>query len=391
MVMDIQHNIRKIYVIGAANQALFFAAVLVPLFIEAGLSVGQTFILESIFALTLMITEIPSGYLSDRWGRRNTLSVGGIFGLLGLMVFAFAQNLLSFAMAEVLLALGVSFFSGTTEAILYETLSEMHATDKYSQIFGRQQFIGFITAAAAALLGGVMGAISLRGTLWLTMIPYLLALVAVLLLQEPKRHKLEGTQHLKSMVKILKGAFAHDIRLRSAVLVFSSLSVMFLILAWFAQPYQIKAGLPITLFGFAYAFMMMGSGLGAKWSYFLQRKFSDRSLLLFSATTIVVSLVSLGNAAALWGIGLFIIARVASGLIRPVMSNTINSMTDSDVRATILSAQSFVTSLGFVVVSAVVGYVTDRIGFSQTMVFLGFIAGLTLILLYVPLRKVLTT
>ena len=53
---------------------------IVPLFQSKGLGMQEIFALQTIFALAMLVSEVPSGYLADVFGRRKIILCGAIGG-----------------------------------------------------------------------------------------------------------------------------------------------------------------------------------------------------------------------------------------------------------------------------------------------------------------------
>jgi MFS family permease len=89
---------------------------------ENGLNVTQVFILQSVYSLSIVLLEIPSGYFADVLGRKNTISLGAILGFVGYAIYSVTSGFWGFFIAEVLLGFGQSMISGADSALLYDSL-----------------------------------------------------------------------------------------------------------------------------------------------------------------------------------------------------------------------------------------------------------------------------
>jgi len=68
------------------------------------------------------LLEIPSGYISDRFGHKNTLILAKCFMLISTLFFVFSSSLIHFILGSSFIALGFAFTSGTASAFLHNTL-----------------------------------------------------------------------------------------------------------------------------------------------------------------------------------------------------------------------------------------------------------------------------
>jgi MFS family permease len=71
------------------------------------------------------LSEIPSSYLADRWGRKKTMIAGVLFSLIHWILLIFAHNFIVFLIAFIFASIQYSFFSGTDDALVYDTNREL--------------------------------------------------------------------------------------------------------------------------------------------------------------------------------------------------------------------------------------------------------------------------
>ena len=143
----------------------------------------------SVPSLAQLVTDIPLGFLSDRVGRRPTLILGALVSLAYTIMYAASHTYTVLVVAAALEGLARSLFSGTGAALLYDTLVEEDAAGEYALHSGRITAAQVAAFGVASLVGGAVGTVwSLRVAFWLTLAPQTVALGAVLLLHEPRRH-----------------------------------------------------------------------------------------------------------------------------------------------------------------------------------------------------------
>ncbi len=352
-----------------------------------GLNLKQIMLLQSGFALTVFILEIPTGYLADRWGRRNTLVLGCCFGFAAYISYATSETFWRFLLAEILVGVGSSLLSGTIEAMTYDTLLELGRAREYRKIAGNQAFYEFNTEAASGILGGLLGAVSLVLPLWLTAIPMALAVLTAASLQEPKRHTLKEPQHLKAILRTSAHALFKHPGLRMVILTFGLISSLSLIFFWFFQPYQSLVGVPVALFGITHALTVAAGAFAAKSVSWFEKRVDDRLLLIIPALVTVFCFLSLSLPPASFLLIFFLISRLSWHFVGPLSADLINRMTSSDVRATVLSVRSFFSRLLFVCASPFVGALADARGIPYALSISGVIGGIVLVLAFVSMRS----
>lgn len=380
----IKANIWKLYTIISMQETLLFIGVLYPFLQSNGITTAQYFVLQGFFALCIVLLEIPSGYLSDRWGRKNTLILGSICGCIGIFTYALSTHFIHFLVGESFMALAFSCYSGTTEAMFFDTLLVLGKEKHYRKIAGNFLSFRFGANALSAIAGGIIAVTwSLRATMWCTA-PFMIgSLIVSLMLVEPSRHKLQENRHVKAMLGIATHTLARNIPLKNVILLSTIVSAMTFALVWFTQPYQSLIGFPLAIFGVPHAIALF---LGVALSQIiprLERKVDDRLLFIGIVATVVISYLLLGYLVSIIGLAVIIIGRTAYGALMPVTSDLINRMTTSDVRATVLSIRSLGEKLLFAVASPFLGYIADVYTLNQAMLLTGIFGGVaTVILLF---------
>lgn len=100
MPRSAQTNIGKLYALSALRETLVFGGVMY-LFLETiNVTINQYFLIIAFFSLFLVVMEIPSGYLSDQWGRKKTLLLGSVAASIGMLLWATANGFMQYMVGE---------------------------------------------------------------------------------------------------------------------------------------------------------------------------------------------------------------------------------------------------------------------------------------------------
>ena len=102
------------------------------LFADSGLSDAEISALFALWSAVGIITEVPSGALADRFGRRTALVVGALVQALGYASWVVFPEFLGF----VLWGLGGALASGAQEALLHDGLVAVGAAQHYARVQG---------------------------------------------------------------------------------------------------------------------------------------------------------------------------------------------------------------------------------------------------------------
>lgn len=206
-------NIRCFILLRLFFNARFYYPVFTVLFLDYGLTVEQFATLNAIWALTIVLAEVPSGALADVLGRRALLLFTAGSMVVEMAFIAFVPlgfgNLvyLAFLANRILSGLAEAMASGADEALAYDSLKQHGLEKQWSHVLDiqmRVQSAGYVIAMTlgaavfdSALLNRIVAAIgwnlqlnqqiTMRFPVYLTLLLALLALVTTLLMQEEKK------------------------------------------------------------------------------------------------------------------------------------------------------------------------------------------------------------
>ncbi|WP_338803009.1 MFS transporter [Xenorhabdus griffiniae] len=107
-----------------------------PFLTHKGLSVSEVFFIQSVLAFSIVITQVPSGLFTDKFGNKKALVLAGIFkGIGGIMAWAM-EGFVPMMIAWFFIGLANSFYSGTNVSVIYRSsLAQGKKTDFVSNIY----------------------------------------------------------------------------------------------------------------------------------------------------------------------------------------------------------------------------------------------------------------
>lgn len=135
------------------------------------------------------LSEVPTGILSDRIGRRKTMILSSFLFLLSFIAFALAGTMFP----KLLLLAGATTWgvacavsSGTDDAFMYETMQELRKADKYDILYARSKAFGQIGLATGAVIAAFVTYFwSLAVLAWVSVVFGMLHLIVTLGFVEP--------------------------------------------------------------------------------------------------------------------------------------------------------------------------------------------------------------
>jgi hypothetical protein len=344
-------NIAKIAVMQMAENVQFLTPVFALFVVRQGLAIDAFFLLMAIYNGSWLALEVPSGYASDRLGRKVTLIIGSIGNFLGTALLLVSHDFWQFAAAFFLLAIGSSFESGTMEAMVHESLHERNEEGHSREILRRIFAASFTAQAIGAIAGGLLASIDLSWPVIATL-PFMgLHLILALSLREPTEHGAEEAKREETLLPIVGRTLTENSPVRALIAVYAVISTMTLCLFWASQPYQERSMLPLALFGVFHAVAQYMNAWISKRMIGIEKRVSDTAILIGTAVLITLCCLILSTRISLILLPFLLLGRGLFGVIHPFTSDVINTLTPKASRATVLSVRQFAAKALFAVVS----------------------------------------
>src|SRR5207237_8216315 len=92
----------------------------VPYLATLGITMRQLMELQAVFALVVLCGEVPSGLLSDLWGRKKTLLLGSTLKAVSFSLLPLWSSYEGFLFYHLTMGIALSMISGGDVALLYD-------------------------------------------------------------------------------------------------------------------------------------------------------------------------------------------------------------------------------------------------------------------------------
>lgn len=171
------------------------------LYLTSHWSLEQAMLLSGIYYVAVVTLEVPSGYLSDRLGRRTTLMCAAASTALSAVLFMVGGPWSVYVFANVALAGGVALQSGSDTALHYEALDALGRTCEYQRREAQAEWTGMSSMALACLCGGVLGAVDLRLAYALTGVGAIASLIVLTRMADTDRRVEEHRGFARSLAQ----------------------------------------------------------------------------------------------------------------------------------------------------------------------------------------------
>jgi predicted MFS family arabinose efflux permease len=383
-------DLQLFHVYRLLSTSYLFLPVLIIFFHSRGMDFLHITLLNSVYALTAIIFEVPTGALADRFGRCRAMMLGALLAAIGCVVDYNGRDFWTFALGEGLLALGMTLTSGADSAYLYDLLLAYGREHEYRRHEGSATAAKLLGAAAALVAGGFVGRNAPAATYAATACVCAGAAVVAMMMREPPFVREDDSDFLHGMAHAARAVVTRP-PLRFAV-GFSVLVFTLLRMGLYLYPeYLHQARLDIAWIGVVLALLYVVGAAGAQRIESVRRWLGEGRLVWALPLALALSYAVLGRFFAVWGIALLAVQSLVNGLYSPFSKELLNrEIADSGQRATVLSVESMARRLAFGAFAPVAGVLIDAHGLHAALYLCagaGFVGAVLLVAMEVKRRR----
>jgi MFS family permease len=115
----VKKNIALLYGFSFFDQFMIVIALWVSYLATQGIGMRQFMELQAMFAIVILSGEVPSGLLSDLWGRKKTLLLGATLKAVSFSLLPLWSSYEGFLFYHLTMGIALSMISGGDVALLY--------------------------------------------------------------------------------------------------------------------------------------------------------------------------------------------------------------------------------------------------------------------------------
>ncbi|HLB24440.1 MAG TPA: MFS transporter [Dehalococcoidia bacterium] len=352
---------------------------------QRGFSLTQINLLDTPFFLLIVLAEVPTGAVADRFGRKTSLMLGSGFFAIAVFVFGIADNYAIILVSYVAWGLALTFQSGADSALLFDSLKQAGREDDFQRVTSRLWALRSVAALVAILIGApIAEATSFTFVISLSAVIALCALPVAFFMHEP-RHTLEAQPeaYFQTLFTGMRDAWKTP-TLRYIILFSGIVSMGAFAPMVFEQPFLDEHGISVGNLGLWQA-PVRGAGIATALltGWFISR-LGERGAFFAMPVLLGIAGLALAGIDRSWIFMAFLGMGAVAGMQNPVLARYVNLRIPSERRATMLSVQSVAASIALSC-QPVGGFIADTWGLQAAFLMyaiLTLVGGLGVLLLW---------
>ena len=379
---QVQGNISRFICFRMFFNARFYYPVFALFFLEHGLSWEEFGILNGIWAISIILLEVPSGALADTIGRKRLIVIAALCMVIEMLALLIAPMhggstvFFLFALNRIISGVAEAAVSGADEALAYDSLKEVGREKEWGSVLEKAQrftslafFFAMMTGSAfydSSFINQCLAFVGInysftaetlvKAPVLLTFISSLVVLIAALGMKEqttasPNRTVIETMRQsfrttLTGASWVWKTPLPFGILLASMVL--DNVIRQFLTIA---SAYWSVIDLPLATFGLVASGMsLMGYFVPRIAKKLAEHRTPNQNFFLLSAL-LMIGLLGLSKAIPYWGILPAVLLYATMQSMNYLASRYLNEEAPSEQRATVLSFRGLSTNVSYGAVS----------------------------------------
>lgn len=219
--------------------------------LDIGFNTATIGVMFAVMSIVMLAVETPSGVLADRWSRKGVMMLGCVSLLISAGIGALSFNEPMYILSTVFWGIFAALYSGTYEAVIYDTTVEEHSDSKhFEKYLGRFKAIEGITFVIGALVGAfIASTFDLRDPYILSIPLIAAALIFLWRFKEPQLHKAEVSEPVFKHIRQTFSAVLRNPILLPVVIATIGFTVLQEFIFELSQLWFIAVAAPIALYG----------------------------------------------------------------------------------------------------------------------------------------------
>lgn len=375
-------------------------------FFAKGFTATQIGIGFALYSLFIILSEIPTGTIADKYGKRFSIQINFFIHSLIFISFFFITEAWMMWVLFSVMGISETFRSGAFDALPYEIAKHAKREDLINTFYSTYTFL--VQVATAISNFAVIGFLFLVGAtneyivfgqvhqglnfLWLTgALGYLIAFFILFKINEKvKKHKLNIKKDLiqtyRNSLKAIQYTRKHPVLKKLIFFGIFSTITMLLFSDIVYQPFLLDLGFNPENIAITIAFASLLAAAFSQIPKLISNKFkTEKNYIQAMLLVKLIVLISLFFfAGPIYSIIFFFVYFATDSLIHPMVNPFKQFFYKKNMRATLGSVESTANNLVAVIIFPIIGYLIDTIGSNKTIL----IAAIPLFIAFLIFRSI---
>ena len=354
---NIGQSLRYLQIEIIITATLIAMPIMVPFYHSIGMDQGQIGLSQSVFTAALLLINIPTGWIADRFSRKLSNALGDLGCGLALLFYARASSFGDVVMAEIVFGVSAAFSQGADSALLR---AYSQVLDSSGSLFLRKSsFIAIgqpIAQVMALSIGGFVGSKNPRLAIAISAIPYFVgSLLSLFIIEQGDRLVSHHKNPLRDMLRVTRQSVGSDPHLKWLIIGYGVGREITHVMVWALTPLLLFAGVPISVVAAGWVLNSASVVVGAQLAGWYSIRMKEWQRFTLPMLTVLLSLTVMSFHLSLVTIGLYSLLGLTQGWTAAALLPMVQNRSPGDNQATVVSIARSVSQLLYIPLVWIIG------------------------------------
>jgi len=350
--------IRRYYTVwGMYSFAGGFLFGVYPIFLRSrGLNQLQINSVLAMYFVVLFLTDVPTGAFADLLGRRKSFVLGALLRVCAFIIYFSAHHYWVFIIAESIDGIGTTFGNGAIDAWGVDALDAAGYEGLKDRLFSRISQLTTVGFMGSAMIGAYVADVNIAWPWLLGAAGYLVSLVVGAFLMHDEGVRTTTIQ-IGDIPRQVASRVTDGIRcgFKAPTVLMLSAAGAITVAAW--APYWVEwpimfnesFAVGVWIIGWVYCGLAIARMIGAEMSARIAGDESNRAARVASlvlGASIMLFLAGLFGSKPILALAMLFGMNICTGAMQPLITSWFNEQIESSNRATLLSFNSTIATMG---------------------------------------------
>jgi len=338
-MIKLRTSLRLIQAEVVITGVLIAMPIMVPFYNSIGMNQGQIGLSQALFTVALLMLNIPTGWIADRFSRKISNAFGDLGCAVALILYSQATGFADVVLCEILFGLTMAFSNGADGALIKGHTDRLDKSGKLLHHISSSNAIWRPFAQIVALaIGGLVGASNPRLAIAISAIPYVIGTILSLFIREEgKRLVSKHKNPIRDMVRVVKETVLTSSRLRWMILAYSLGMRITHVMIWALTPVLIFAGVPLPIVAAGWILNSLATTFGAMIAKKFARRLKKWVRFALPAAMVLSALTVMSLGLNIFTVWLYAVLGLALGWNSATLKPMLQEEIPADTQATALS------------------------------------------------------
>lgn len=335
--------------------------------------------LLSVYQIAKIVCEVPSGYLSDRFGRKRIGIAGQALFIVFLLLTLQLKSRILLLLAAAVRGIAYAALSGTFDSIFAESILESEP-DRLEYWLGVDKVVFYAAYGFAGVLGGFLASWSLFSTMIIMIILEGIALVLTIVMKETTSREEREKLQIREIIP--------EVRSNPKIVYFLLLpAIIAVCLLPFEDYYSLllkSEDISYIMIGFFTGSYSLIGALAGLFAQKVSKRFGEKFMaeILPAVIFILFAFMSLFLRRTYFSWVIYCLIGICSSLNNIAYNASLNRLITNSFRSTILSCRSLLIGITGMILSPLAGWMIMTMGYSLTFFILSMFGLIIYLIVY---------